>query len=875
MRPRIPDRRAIKHADAIDVIVAEVLRRLSAGDVVSFETIIQQNPLLMPELGARLDDIARIEHAAATVSKEPSHGDERASASEPFCHDLSLLRQELKDYDIHERIHHGGQGVVYRATQISTCRPVALKVLLHGAFASERQRIRFQREVELISRLRHPNIVTLFESGVVQGRHYYAMEFIEGVPIDDFVLWHNLSLQDRIKQVIVVSRTVAEAHKRGIIHRDLKPSNILVDGAGSPRILDFGLAKDTLDSNPNDFSREGQVIGTLPYLSPEQVVAHVGGVDTRTDVYALGVTLYVLITGQFPYSVAGGPLAVRDSIVRGEPMTLRKALADAPRNSIRVEEINEDLEAIIATVLAKQPGLRYQSADDFANDLQRLLIGEAVQARAANRRYLVLKTLRRYRLVTALAVGLLIAVGVIATVIVRLVVQGRVATATGEARTLAERLENVSLLNALQAKESYARLLQDLAAEPNHVWSGEAKRLLNRRPAPSIESWSWTSTMPRDLIHLVRVHDMAGRETARRWLATAQVELDRLCSTLGESSLAFDTATLGGFTNNPETGAVRSASLGCSAFLARAYLRFDDGQPDRALADAVAAYRLATDVGDGVSLRHKTTAQSQLTELLRLIQYALGQMQASGVIDSQWTDWILQIRDVGGPQSALPYLSLSVMQSVNAACRIDQNHARRYIDLDELDQLMGGLFSSVDALTDEHRRLVRQMNPGDIRAWSDRFIWSTASMSTLPLDQLLDRLGDDARALEQARSDNPITLMFPWLGQAYKSHLITRATLSGLRVTARVLSHRARVGMWPEGLADADVSGINWIDPLTGASFVFELHDAVPFVMSEKLRSEAFGGSSSDAPSGHACWFWSARGCMVYFPSEPTESTRE
>lgn len=313
--------------------------------------------------------------------------------------ELRLLREALPKYDIIERVDFGGQGAVYRARQKGAERLVALKVLLGGPLATERQRFRFEREIELISRLQHPNIVALHDCGVVQGRLYFTMEFVSGLPIDDFALLHDLSPREIVELVVKVARAVHYAHQRGVIHRDLKPQNILVDEDGEPHVFDFGLAKDVGgEATENPYSVVGVVMGTFPYLSPEQASGFEGGVDVRSDVYTLGLILYELLTDFFPYPIDGPADEVRRSIIEAEPLPLRRAVAlGAPDRAPRLHEINRDLEAVLARALAKSREDRYQSAAEFADDLGRYLDGAAVQARSGNALYVLRKLIRRHR----------------------------------------------------------------------------------------------------------------------------------------------------------------------------------------------------------------------------------------------------------------------------------------------------------------------------------------------------------------------------------------------------------------------------------------------------------------------------------------------
>ncbi len=384
-------------SNQLDSVIEEVIARRSAGEDVPDSDIEQAYPHLLPQLAERLSTLRAIEAArlAARSGDDNKDDDEFTFLDEDF----EFLREELSGYEILEQVEYGGQGVVYKAIQKATKRMVAIKVLLDGPLASKRQRYRFAREVELASRARHPNIVTLYESGSIRGRPYFAMEFVEGIPINDYVLLHDLSMEDTVRLFVKVCHAVSTAHQRGIIHRDLKPSNILVDLDGEPHILDFGLAKDVSESEDEQpmVSLVGQVVGTLPYLSPEQVTAR-GEIDIRTDIYSLGVVLYQLLVGFFPYSVNGDREAVKDSILNCEPRSFRKALlAEYPQEPLPPAAFADDLEAVVFKALEKEKERRYQSVASLAEDLERYLRGDAVEVKSDRRLYLLKKTLRRYR----------------------------------------------------------------------------------------------------------------------------------------------------------------------------------------------------------------------------------------------------------------------------------------------------------------------------------------------------------------------------------------------------------------------------------------------------------------------------------------------
>ncbi len=313
-------------------------------------------------------------------------------------------RQWIPGYQILGEIHHGGQGFVFKAVQKSTKRVVAVKVLTGGNRAGEAARRRFEREIDLAASLRHANIVTVFDSGITQDRYYYAMEYISGVPLDQYVSTHALDRRATLELFRKVCEAIDYAHRHGVIHRDLKPGNILVDADGEPHVLDFGLAKAAganvlSDGFPVTVSNE--FIGTLAYASPEQVRGDASRIDTRSDVYALGVVLYRLFTGKHPHKLEGDFKEVFAEITEGVPERPSKVRAD----------VAADLETVILRAMAKDPARRYQSASEFIDDIECLLSGEPISAKRDSLTYLLSwrgrRLARRNRILTCIAAAAL------------------------------------------------------------------------------------------------------------------------------------------------------------------------------------------------------------------------------------------------------------------------------------------------------------------------------------------------------------------------------------------------------------------------------------------------------------------------------------
>ncbi len=318
---------------------------------------------------------------------------------------------DVPGYDEFEEIGRGGQGVVFTARQRSTQRTVAIKILLGGAYASSSAHARFRREVDLVTRLRHPNIVHVYDSGVTgDGCPYLVMEHVDGEPLD---LHARVSVEtsratssrtrspELVEQLTLFAKicdAVQYAHQRGIIHRDLKPNNILVDDQGQPKILDFGVAAATSEVDGPTISMTGQFIGSLPWASPEQVADHGAPADVRSDVYALGVMLVQLLTGRFPYNVSTAVSRVVDSILHVDPI----------RPSSIVTRLNDEIDTIVMTCLAKEAERRYQSAGAVADDIRRFLNREPIQAKRDSAWYQMRKLAGRYRATVAFTASALV-----------------------------------------------------------------------------------------------------------------------------------------------------------------------------------------------------------------------------------------------------------------------------------------------------------------------------------------------------------------------------------------------------------------------------------------------------------------------------------
>jgi len=296
----------------------------------------------------------------------------------PSAADGSGIPERIGNYSIRRRIASGGMGTVYEALQEHPRRSVAIKVMQTGMF-SEAGLHRFEYEAQLLARLRHPGVAQIYEAGTHREAGteipFFAMEYIPNAKaITEHAAERRLTTREKLELFVHVCDAVHHGHQRGIIHRDLKPGNILVDSAGRPKIIDFGVARAT-DSDMAAAAHQtevGQLVGSLQYMSPEQFDADPNDIDTRSDVYALGVVLYELLSGKLPYEIRGSRIHEAAALVReAEPVPLGRL----------DRSLGGDLETIVRFALAKDRDRRYQSAFGFREDIRRYLSGAAIGAR--------------------------------------------------------------------------------------------------------------------------------------------------------------------------------------------------------------------------------------------------------------------------------------------------------------------------------------------------------------------------------------------------------------------------------------------------------------------------------------------------------------
>ena len=322
-----------------------------------------------PVAGGQQRDVTTDFHAASELDCTAIYSpQQKAPPVESLPERLTGHATAIPGYQIEGILGRGGMGVVYKARHLALKRMVALKMILGGGHVGDEERKRFRSEAEAVARLQHPNIVQVYEVGEHEGVPYAALEFVEGGTFAQRLKQNQISPRESAEVIATVAAAMHLAHSRNIVHRDLKPTNILLDANGSPKVTDFGVARQ-LDSDYGQ-TQTGMVVGTPSYMAPEQAAGETKHVGPAADVYALGAILYECLLGRPPFQ--GGTVVATLEMVRNrEPVAPRTLRAKVPA----------DLQTICLKCLRKEPEKRYASADALASDLLRWQQGEPIRAR--------------------------------------------------------------------------------------------------------------------------------------------------------------------------------------------------------------------------------------------------------------------------------------------------------------------------------------------------------------------------------------------------------------------------------------------------------------------------------------------------------------
>ncbi|MFK8111116.1 MAG: protein kinase [Rubripirellula sp.] len=376
-------------------LLDQYLSRLETGQSVDVELMLRQNPDVAEPLRVYLQKLDGLRGIAPGFQ---DHGDLEPLVTGQAPSQVNSL--ELGDYTIVRELGRGGMGIVYEATQRSLDRRVALKLLPMASMLDPRQITRFKNESHAAAQLQHPNIVPVYNVGLHRGIHHYAMQFIEGQTVDQWIE-SSVATGDRWKDSVSMAVHAADAlhcaHEGGIVHRDIKPSNLMIDHAGKVWVTDFGLAR---CQSKHSVTLSGNLVGTLRYMSPEQADGRAELVDHRTDIYSLGATLFEMLTGEAAIQGEDGSAVLRQ-IIDGVPPKLRRNHPELP----------VDLEVVLQKSMASDRDDRYVTMLDFADDLKAVLANRPTAAKPLSLPKRLLRWTKRHQrlsMFTALAATLVL-----------------------------------------------------------------------------------------------------------------------------------------------------------------------------------------------------------------------------------------------------------------------------------------------------------------------------------------------------------------------------------------------------------------------------------------------------------------------------------
>ncbi len=720
----------------------------------------------------------------------------------------------LSGFRLLEEIGSGGQGVVYKAEQPGTRLVVALKVIREGALASARERLRFENEIQVASQLRHPNIVAVFESGCDHGREYFAMELAEGSPLGVYLATNTLSPEETVRLFLPICDAVSYAHRQGVIHRDLKPSNIIVDEAGIPHILDFGLAKRVNRPASLDMTQLGSFAGTWYYASPEQVAPDGRGIDVRTDVYSLGVILYEALTDASPYVTQGvSHDQIAFQILESNPI---------PPSLIR-REVNDELETIVRCALQKDPDRRYQSVAALQEDLRRFLGGEAIEAKRDSRWYVLRKTLHRHRRTAAVVAAGVVTLTAFAITLAILYADALAARATTERRAemvrngqrfLVERLDELHRIsNALAETED---AIPDLP-----VFQRSRKEL---RPAPTQRWAEAVQDIPTRIDKALRRPGTTEFANGAEWLASHSGPLDEVEAASRTQRFDFQLhadATVPDWIIASVPMGVGEGAAVCEALIARALLRFHEAWDDDAVRSLDAARSIAQDLSDGRWALH---CESGIIARVRGYDAVLWILEAIGTDERRaepYITWALADPPLPGLKETAILERMKISQVFEAGLKSLKTYGAAYFDIDALERRFPGLGEMVGSALAWSKTGLHPVSVAEAGTALDSFAQEVALWERLTPQEIAEREAVFRRTLGARPTSRLVGALLPNLRPLYERRAHAAATRCAMRLAAQLCRRHFQVGRWPKQLADvvSSAAGLTSVDPVTRLDF--------------------------------------------------------
>ena len=823
---------------ALDTILEDFLTRREYNETPTPEEYLARHPEFAEELTQFFSDLQFVDTRLAddrgtfsNHSPDGSGGNATTGGNELDCGTGSTTElPAIGRFRVLEELGSGSQGVVYKAEQLGTKRIVALKIIREGAFASGMERRRFENEVQLASQLKHPNIVAIFECGRDKGRDFFAMEYVEGLPLDVYLSTQTLTVDETIRVLLQVCDGVNYAHQHGVIHRDLKPINVIVDPQGRAHILDFGLAKRIVEDESAPVARMTQVgmfAGTWHYASPEQVRRDAGLLDVRSDVYALGVIFYEALTDAYPYPIDGESRAkIAEHILETVPLRPSAIRAD----------IDDDVDTILLRALQKDPARRYQSAAAFGEDLNRYLAGEAIEAKRDSHWYILRMTLRRYRWqASAALVGVAVLVSFAVTVTI-LYAEATAARATTDVRSELVRNSQQYLVEKLDDLHRLSNAVMAVGATPpSHTAVQRLQKPLQTAPAQLLRDAA--NGLPDDLDRVMRQFGSVAFDDGKAWLITKRRRMEEVES--ATLSFRFEFPTMDDpvdpnwiiFGQPMYLGETEKVS---KALVALALLDFHDGNDESAIRNLRAARSLALDLGDGRTLIHIESSIVTRMRTYEALLYILEACATQGARGEPYIAFALSDPPLASYKEVLITERLKLSQLFEGATRAGRLGSSQYLDLDALETRVPGLGKRLGPGPDGKTRHVLDVSVDELSEAIERFAHEAESWDVLSILEVNHRKAALWQTLASRAATRVLTPLLPNL----QPGLVMRKRVDTMRSATLLAAHVCRFrldrGMWPPRLTDAapQDTSTTTIDPYTGVEFGYRIVNEKPILYS-------------------------------------------
>jgi len=661
--------------------------------------------------------------------------------------------ERVGPYKILQKLGEGGMGVVYLAEQEKPIRRrVALKVIKLG-MDTKQVIARFEAERQALAMMDHPNIAKILDAGATsEGRPYFAMEHVQGVAITDYCDRHELKIRERLELFTHICETIQHAHQKGVIHRDLKPSNILVsvvDSTPVPKVIDFGVAKAMAQrlTERTVYTELGQLIGTPEYMSPEQAEMTGLNIDTRTDIYSLGVLLYELLAGALPFD----PQTLRSANYSEIQRILREV--DPPRPSVRLSslgaasndvanrrridrsallgQLRGDLDWITMKALDKDRTRRYASASEFAADIRRFLQDEPILARPPSVTYQMRKMMARHR--GPVAVGVLFVAVILIALVTSITLWHRAETEGTNARFRLEtaRLEVSKSFEEYQDIIPQLRRAEDLAALlPREIH----QRYPESSPATTyLEATEWITglfpTTPDSvpvtgyatlnsqirgaILSCAKYPDRSRNPAAVAWVRANRDGVNRLVGATRQHRFDLASSSGGDLLVHTLLPSLRDARFGVEVLTASALIHHDEGNSDEVIENLDAAMRISRYVGDGATLISRLAEIACRNTIHNAYRWMVIDALASGPLPPGYVAFIRQSPPL--PDYEHSYISevRTLRQMLNEAFVRTSDRASARLDLARLREMAEEWGGDENPFADPSQAMIADANALD------------------------------------------------------------------------------------------------------------------------------------------------------------------